>query len=158
MEDICWRCLGLRLYNDIGFWVGWTLLTRSHRCRSGVWDLGILDVPISYSIYIETLQILVRLYRCTKMIWNYIETLKTSVRLWKCTKMIWNCVKTAGLVSLHVVFWNWVAPIITSGKTTWGYRELRVSRKLEHGPRHYNCHPSKARVPTIEILKVAEGW
>ena len=27
---------------------------------------------------------------------------------------------------------------MTSGETTWGYRELHVSRKLEHGPRHYN--------------------
>ena len=52
--------------------------------------------------------------------------------------MIWNYVETGGLVSLHVVFWNLVAPVITSSKTTWGYRELQMSRKLEHGPRHYN--------------------
>ena len=54
--------------------------------------------------------------------------------------MIWNYVQTAGLVSLHVVFQNLVAPIITSGKTTWGYKELQVFRKLEHGPWHYNHH------------------
>ena len=57
--------------------------------------------------------------------------------------MIWNYVKTAELVSLHVnlhaVFRNFVKLVITSGKTMWGYRELQVSRKLEHGPRHYNC-------------------
>ena len=56
--------------------------------------------------------------------------------------MIWNYVETAGLVSLHVslhvVFSNLVVLVITSGETTWGYRELQVSRKLEHGPRHYN--------------------
>ena len=72
------------------------------------------------------------------MFWHYVETLETSVRLCRCTKMIWNYVETAGLVSLHVVFWNLVAPVITSGKTTWDYKELQVSRKLEHGPWHYS--------------------
>ena len=71
------------------------------------------------------------------MFWHYVETLETFVRLCRCTKMIWNYVETAGLVSLHVVFRDLVAPVITSGETTWGYRELQVSRKLEHGPRHY---------------------
>ena len=71
------------------------------------------------------------------MFWYYVETLETSVRLCRCTKMIWNYVETAGLVSLHVVFRNLVAPVITNGETTWGYRELQVSRKLGHGPRHY---------------------
>ena len=56
--------------------------------------------------------------------------------------MIWNYVKTAGLVSLHAVFRNLVAFVITSSETTWGYRELQVSRKLEHEPQHYNCLPS----------------
>ena len=51
--------------------------------------------------------------------------------------MIWNYVEMAGLVSLHVVFRNLVAPVITSGETTWGYKELQVSHKLEHGSRHY---------------------
>ena len=55
--------------------------------------------------------------------------------------MIWNYVETTGLVSLHgslhAVFWNLVALVITSGETTWGYRELQMFRKLEHGPRHY---------------------
>ena len=50
-------------------------------------------------------------------------------------------VETAGLVSLHVrlhiVFRNLVVLVITSGKTTWGYRKLQMSRKLEHWPRHY---------------------
>ena len=59
--------------------------------------------------------------------------------------MIWNYVEPAGLVSLHVslhaVFRNLVALVITSGETTWGYRELQVSRKLEHGPRHYSQKP-----------------
>ena len=68
------------------------------------------------------------------MFWHYVETLETSVRLCRCTKMIWNYVKTAGLVSLHVVFWNLVVSVITSGKTTWGYRKVQVSHKLEHRP------------------------
>ena len=57
--------------------------------------------------------------------------------------MIWNYVETAGLISLHVVFRNLVAPVITSGETTWGYRELQVSRKLKHGPRHYIIFKNK---------------
>ena len=52
--------------------------------------------------------------------------------------MIWNYIETAGPVSLHVVFRNLVARVITSGETTWGYRELHASRKLEHGLQHYN--------------------
>ena len=59
--------------------------------------------------------------------------------------MIWNYVETAELVSLHVVFRNLVAPVITSGETTWGYRELQVSRKLEHGSRHYTSLVSGVR-------------
>ena len=39
--------------------------------------------------------------------------------------------------SLHAVFWNLVALVITSSKTTYGYRELQVSRKLVYVPRHY---------------------
>ena len=39
--------------------------------------------------------------------------------------------------SLYAVFRNLVALVITSGETTWGYRELHVSHKLEHGPQHY---------------------
>ena len=38
---------------------------------------------------------------------------------------------------LHAVFRNLVALVITTDETTWGYRKLHVSRKLEHGPRHY---------------------
>ena len=41
------------------------------------------------------------------------------------------------VVSLHAVFQNSVALVITSGKTRWGYREIQVFRKLEHGPQHY---------------------
>ena len=41
------------------------------------------------------------------------------------------------LVSLYAVFRNFVALVITSGKTTWGYQELLVSHKLEYGPQHY---------------------
>ena len=51
--------------------------------------------------------------------------------------MTWIFIETAGSVSLYVVFRNLVAPVITSGETTWGYRELQVFRKLEHRPRHY---------------------
>ena len=55
--------------------------------------------------------------------------------------MMWNYIEIARLVSLHVtlhtVFWNFVALVITSGKTTWDYWELQVSRKLKHGPWHY---------------------
>ena len=51
--------------------------------------------------------------------------------------MIWIYVKMAGFVSQHVVFQSLVAPVITTSKTTWGYRELQVSRKLEHRLRHY---------------------
>ena len=72
------------------------------------------------------------------MFWHYVETLKTSVSLYKCIKIIWNYVETAGLISLHTVFWNLVVPIITSDEITWNYRELQVSRKLEYGPRHYS--------------------
>ena len=39
--------------------------------------------------------------------------------------------------SLHKVFRNLIALVITSGETTWSYRELQVLRKLEHGRRHY---------------------
>ena len=73
----------------------------------------------------------------TEMFWYYVEMLETSVRLCTCTKMIWNYVEMAGLVSLHVVFWNFVVSVIISGETTWGYKELQVSCKLEHGPRYY---------------------
>ena len=56
--------------------------------------------------------------------------------------MIWNYVESVGLVSLHIslyaVFRNLVELVITSGETTGGYRELQVSRKLEHGLRHYS--------------------
>ena len=49
--------------------------------------------------------------------------------------------RKAGLVSLYVtlnaVFYNLVALVITSSKATGGNRELQVSGKLEHGPRHY---------------------
>ena len=41
------------------------------------------------------------------------------------------------LIGLHAVFRNLVALVITSGETTCGYQELHMSRKLEHGPRHY---------------------
>ena len=68
---------------------------------------------------------------------HYIETLETFVRLCRCTKMIWNYIETAGLVSLHVMFRNLVASVITSGETTLGHRELQMFRKLEHRPRHY---------------------
>ena len=51
--------------------------------------------------------------------------------------MIWNYVEMAGLVNLYVVFRNLVPPVITSGETTWGYWEVQVFRKLEHGPWHY---------------------
>ena len=52
------------------------------------------------------------------MFWHYVEKLKTSIGLYKCTKISWNYVETAGLLSLQVVFWNLVALIITSSKTT----------------------------------------
>ena len=51
--------------------------------------------------------------------------------------MIWNYIEMVELISLHVVFRNLVAPVISSGETTWGYKELQVSRKLEYGPWHY---------------------
>ena len=55
--------------------------------------------------------------------------------------MIWNYIKTMGLVSLnmslHAVFRNLVALIITSGETTGGYQELQVFRKMEHGLRYF---------------------
>ena len=38
--------------------------------------------------------------------------------------MIRNYVETAELVSLHEVLQNLIVPVITSGETTWGYREL----------------------------------
>ena len=72
--------------------------------------------------------------RCNEMFWHYVETLKISVSLYRCTKIISHYVEMTGLVSLHVMFWNLVALVITSDKTTWGYRELHVSRKLEHVP------------------------
>ena len=87
---------------------------------------------------VETLKISVSLCRCIKIIWNYVETLNTSVNLCRSTKLIWNYIETAGLVSLHVIFRNLVAVIITSGETTCSYWELEVSHKLEHGPRHCN--------------------
>ena len=83
--------------------------------------------------YVETLETSVSLCKCIKMIWNYVETLKTSVILCRCIKMAWNYVEMAGLVNLHVVFQNLVALVITSSRTTWGYQEQSVSRKLEHG-------------------------
>ena len=56
--------------------------------------------------------------------------------------MIGNYVETAGLINLHVslhaVFWNSVALVITIGETTWGYQELQMFHKLEYRPRHYN--------------------
>ena len=56
----------------------------------------------------------------------------------RCTKMIWNYIETLGLVSLyislHTVFQNLVALVITSDKTMWGYQELQVSCKLKYGP------------------------
>ena len=97
-----------------------------------------MGVPRCFGFYVETLETSVRLCRCTKMIWNYVEMLKTSVRLCRYTKMIWNYVETAGLVSLYLVFRNLIAPVITSGKTTWGYQKLQVFRKLEHGPQYYS--------------------
>ena len=55
--------------------------------------------------------------------------------------MIWNYVEIEGLVnlhvSLHVVFRNLVALVITCSETTWGYWELQVFRKLKHRLRHY---------------------
>ena len=44
------------------------------------------------------------------------------------------------LVSLYAVFRNLVTLVITSGEATWGYRELQMSHKLEHGPRYYKEH------------------
>ena len=105
-------------------------------------------VGITNKVTVQVWCLRSRRSRCTEIFWHYVETLKTSVSLCRCTKMIWNYVETAGLVSLHVVFRNLVAPIITSGETTWGYQELQVSRKLEHGPRYYNCLPSRMRAPT----------
>ena len=60
------------------------------------------------------------------MIWNYVEMLKTLlVCIRKCIEMLWNYIETVGLVSLHVslhaVFWNLVALVITSSETTWDY-------------------------------------
>ena len=98
--------------------------------------------------------------------------------------MIWNYVETVGLVSLyvslHAVFRNLIALVITSGKTAGSYRELQVSRKLEHGPRHYNttspfpfrevipqlysvinhaCNPSLILVPYhLQDLKINLIW
>ena len=40
--------------------------------------------------------------------------------------------------SLHTVFRNLIALVITNDKTTWGYRELLLSRKLEHRPRNFS--------------------
>ena len=67
--------------------------------------------------------------------------------------MIWNYIETTGLVSLHTMFRNLVALVITSGKTTEDYRELQVSRKLEHRPQHYNCFLSRARAPISRVLR-----
>ena len=67
--------------------------------------------------------------------------------------MIWNYVETARLVSLHVslhvVFQNLVALVIASDKTMWGYRELQVSRKLEHGLRHYSNKRRQTRIISV---------
>ena len=60
--------------------------------------------------------------------------------------MIWNYVETTGLVSLHAVFRNLVTLVITNGKTTQGYRELQVCRKLEHGPWHYKVEANKHKI------------
>ena len=68
------------------------------------------------------------------------------------------CLKRWRLVSLHAVFRNLVAPVITSGETTWGYRELHVSRKLEHGPRHYTnvseVNQPKLTAPTKTLKRI----
>ena len=90
--------------------------------------------------------------------WHYVDTLKTSISLCRYNKIIWNHVKMAGLVSLHVMFRNLVAPVITSGETTWGYQALQVSRKLKHGPRHYNCLPSMTQDPMSEVLRAVGDW
>ena len=45
-----------------------------------------------------------------------------------------------------------VALVITSGETTWGYWELQVSRKVEHGPWHYKYNS------TIESCGKITGW
>ena len=95
-------------------------------------------VEITNKVTVQVWCLRSRRSRCTEMFWHYVETLKTSVSLCSCTKIIWNYVDTAGLVSLYVVFRNLVVLVITSGKTTWGYRALQVSCKLEHGPRHYS--------------------
>ena len=67
--------------------------------------------------------------------------------------MIWNYVETARLVSLHislhVVFQNLVTLVITSDKTMWGYWELQVSRKLEHGLRYYSSKRRQTRIISI---------
>ena len=87
--------------------------------------------------YVKILETSISLCRYTKMIWNYVKTLKTFISLCRYTKMIWNYIKMVGLVNLYVVFRNLVVLVITSSKTTWGYRKLQVSHKLEHKSRHY---------------------
>ena len=72
--------------------------------------------------------------------------------------MIWNYVETAGLVSLHAVFRNLVALVITSGKTMGAYRELQMSSKLEHRLQYYNCLLSKAQAPICWVLRAVGDW
>ena len=55
------------------------------------------------------------------MIWNYVETSETC--------------KSAFHVSEFGRARNYTPD--DNGMTTWGYRELQVPRKLEHGPRYY---------------------
>ena len=60
-----------------------------------------------------------------------------------------------GIVSLYVVFWNLVAPVITSGETTWGYRKLELFRKLENKLWYNNCLLSRMQAPMSEELRIA---
>ena len=59
-------------------------------------------------------------------------------------------------VSLHTVFQNLVELVITSDETIWGYRELQVSRKLEHGPRNYTNYHQQFQIPPLyyQILQM----
>ena len=59
--------------------------------------------------------------------WNYVETVEACKSAWS--------------VSEFGRARNYTPD--DSGKTTWGYRELQVSRKLEHGPRYYKNNPFK---------------
>ena len=72
--------------------------------------------------------------------------------------MMWNYVEMAKLVSLYIVFRNLVARVIIGGETTWGYRELQVSRKLKYRPWHYNCLSSTAQAPTSGVLRATGDW